>query len=681
MSSGPDRPFKPVIPIVIGVVGRRRCRPEDAEELEKSVKRILGWFQLNFPLAPVVVMSSLAEGADQLAARVALDLGMKLKAPLPFPPEVYARSTTFEFTKEDDAAKREIPATAQQMLDLLKHPSVEWLVIPGPIDDLADDDNAGWQKLAKDPDGTKRHECYANAGAYIVRHCHGLVALCDEMENGVLSFTGELVRFKLTGIPPRDYSTKHRKDSTGEIGPVFVVTAPKPGSATHSKPGKIEVRVPRGPEAAAQVGDGLVVQDALWLRRQTRGRRLKRRIYAAMGFKHGNSTDPEPEWEQFTDTCIVIEDFSRDLDRHWNKLESEARGAMKQLFGNDGQPAFAEKHFETLVQARQAAAGLARMLDRRVGQIRIAIFGTVFTAILSFHFYSESFLVDQKLALLLLSLVCLVAAGALVVFVNRSRIEERRLDYRSLAEALRVRIWWAFAGLEESVADNYLAQLRSEMAWARRALFSLAPPPVFWRRQFEEQPISEQIRHLRVVCECWVQKQREFYINKRRTHHSTTVTLRRWGLGLALTGWLLGFALLVFLLFSPKIHAGLVGGTATAMGESNAGEFANGKHLSKQKILHAALALSGVLIVAGGFLVAYRERQAYEELANQYDRMAAVFAADLKGIDTALAMKTSNQAQIAEIQEILKHLGQEAMTEHAQWLILRRSRLFELMVS
>src|SRR5437016_2401877 len=41
--------------------------------------------------APIIGLSSLAEGADRLVARVALAYGAKLIAPLPMPPDEYRR--------------------------------------------------------------------------------------------------------------------------------------------------------------------------------------------------------------------------------------------------------------------------------------------------------------------------------------------------------------------------------------------------------------------------------------------------------------------------------------------------------------------------------------------------------------------------------------------------------------
>ena len=82
----------------------------------------------------------------------------------------------------------------------------------------------------------------------------------------------------------------------------------------------------------------------------------------------------------------------------------------------------------------------------------------------------------------------------------------------------------------------------------------------------------------------------------------------------------------------------------------------------------------GALVVFGGLALAYRERQFYEELAKQYDRMTIVFDHALDELTSSLS---TPQPDIERAQEVIKALGREAMAEHAQWLILRRSHPLE----
>jgi hypothetical protein len=88
---------------------------------------------------------------------VALEQGARVIAPLPFPPTVYAQSSSFD----GDAPARE------RFLDWVSDPAwkgkVRAFVVNRP-DEPDHDDLAGWTALMKDRQ--ERHVCYANAGGF-----------------------------------------------------------------------------------------------------------------------------------------------------------------------------------------------------------------------------------------------------------------------------------------------------------------------------------------------------------------------------------------------------------------------------------------------------------------------------------------------------------------------------------
>ncbi len=74
--------------LILGVTGHRDLKKETVAQLEKCVGEKLAALKKEFVEARIVVMSALAEGADQLVAKVAVDeLGLELVVPLPFPAE------------------------------------------------------------------------------------------------------------------------------------------------------------------------------------------------------------------------------------------------------------------------------------------------------------------------------------------------------------------------------------------------------------------------------------------------------------------------------------------------------------------------------------------------------------------------------------------------------------------
>lgn len=74
-----------LVPIVIGVTGHRDIPASDVDALTKATSAALDEIALSSPNSPHVLLSSLAEGADRIAAQVALDKGWTVGVILPAP--------------------------------------------------------------------------------------------------------------------------------------------------------------------------------------------------------------------------------------------------------------------------------------------------------------------------------------------------------------------------------------------------------------------------------------------------------------------------------------------------------------------------------------------------------------------------------------------------------------------
>ena len=97
--------------------------------------------------------------------------------------------------------------------------------------------------------------------------------------------------------------------------------------------------------------------------------------------------------------------------------------------------------------------------------------------------------------------------GGFVVFLkgSRDRLEDRYLDYRSLAEACRVQYFWSTAGLEARVEDHFLREQRDELEWIRQAVRSTALSSV---RPIDD---SRDNSKLELVRDCWIDDQFRYF--------------------------------------------------------------------------------------------------------------------------------------------------------------------------
>ena len=137
------------IPIVIGVTGHRDLREQDLSILRKLVHDELEKLMNRYPHSPLIMLNSLAQGADLLCAEIASELGIELKCPLPMAIDEYRRDFS-----GDDIGRFELMLTKAKVVFV-----------------------APWTERAQDTVNRDFH--YRQAGIYIATHSHVLLALWD----------------------------------------------------------------------------------------------------------------------------------------------------------------------------------------------------------------------------------------------------------------------------------------------------------------------------------------------------------------------------------------------------------------------------------------------------------------------------------------------------------------------
>lgn len=158
-------PRQPLIPIVLAVTGHRDLQEADLSVLAAAVTKQLRHLSEQHPHSPCVLLSGLAEGADRLAARCALDAGWTLGVVLPLPQQRYE----LDFRE---------PGSIEEFHDLLTR--------------------AAWSRDISVP-GMARPDCYVASGEWLAQHSHALLALWDGEPGKGPGGTAEVVRRFLEG--------------------------------------------------------------------------------------------------------------------------------------------------------------------------------------------------------------------------------------------------------------------------------------------------------------------------------------------------------------------------------------------------------------------------------------------------------------------------------------------------
>jgi hypothetical protein len=160
------------IPLIVAVTGHRDLVPEEIPRIRELVSKFFKDAHDEYPDRGVSVMTSLAEGADQLVAEEAVRLGVPLIVPLPMSRELYVKDFESVAVREkfDYLSSR---AAETYELPLVPGNTIESISERGHLRDLQ----------------------YAQLGVFLCAHCHILLALWDGKENEELGGTGQVVRF------------------------------------------------------------------------------------------------------------------------------------------------------------------------------------------------------------------------------------------------------------------------------------------------------------------------------------------------------------------------------------------------------------------------------------------------------------------------------------------------------
>jgi len=471
------------LPLVIGVTGHRDLRDEDIGELKRRIGEVFDGIAKDYLTAdgatPIVVLSSLAEGADQLVASVALERGAILIAPLPMPLEEYRRDfrpgltpnamSEFERLLARAAAAPEMPLLDGVTIDAIR------------------------------ADASCRAMQYREAGLYIVRHCQILLTLWDEDESHAKTGgTAEIVRRQREGAPLANAASVRACIDRTEIGPIVTIVTPRRKSA----PGSVKIATrPWGRTLAASALDA------------------ERKL-----------------WRDFEISIQLTTSFNADAARLLCSKEGEARisRSCDDLFDAPDAPTLS-------VSARACALAdaplfcsvyavgdvLAQEYQQRFTRVWAWLFsfGFLMAAALSFISNASS----NKVYALCVYQALIVGSLGVYWLARRRRLQAKFLDYRALSEALRVAIFWKIARVDKSVTEIYPICQSPELSWIRNALLSLecfdvAKPPA---------ARLDDTRY-RICRDLWADEQLQYFRRRGKSHEQ--VVARRKQLSVAAIG-------------------------------------------------------------------------------------------------------------------------------------------------
>lgn len=448
-------------------------------------------------------------------------------------------------------------------------------------------------------DSAARSWQYAQLGVFLSNHCQILLALWDGKHSDSLGGTAQVVRYHLTGdMPGFDDAlpaTSLLADNENDLCYHIVTCRDRPDG---------------GP------ADGLEVGKDSWLT------------------SHFSISEEEEFPEEYGRMLDHLGEFDDDCERFQEAIDREGERLLSAP-PQDPVPSGA-----VVVERLFAAADwLAVRFQKRVNRSVFVIHLLAIAMGLAFIVYSERSGPDWLLAVFL---ALFFLGFALHMLGNHRQWHRKHLDYRALAEALRVQFYWNVSGVVDPMSpgfayDTFLHRQDVELGWIRHVMRSASA-----RRERGVVPAESWLRW---AVTQWIGDERSgagqlgYYA---RTSSRNEILYRRTRRLGAICLWT-GIALAVLLL--------VAGGLLT----------------ESQQIL--AMILMGILPLIAGVREAMSNKKAEKELIKQYRFMERIFANARK------LLKERDDPRFQR--RVLLALGEAALEEGAEWILMQRERPIE----
>lgn len=575
----PNAPTNSRIPFLIGVVGHRDLVDSQVAQIGAALSEILKRLKSGYPDVPFKLLCSMAQGADLLAASIAVELGIDTIALLPYG---QARCRA-DLTTEQDRRQFDLICMRSEIIELPP---------------LPDTTRESLQESQPARDEQLRH-----AASLIARYSGLLLVVWDGLDTPHRAGTARTVEFRRNGTIPRLEVDAEQRNN------ILV--------ASHD--------------------------DLNYEIRCSRTSREPRSEVQVIGFT-GSQVSNGTKWPRALEmTLDRIGEYNREVARFGARIDVEGQRLAQPS------PYAIPERMQYLNRMFIAADWLGSHFRRAFTRALKARYGLwALMALLLITFKKES---TSSIAVLCISgvLAVFLAGTLLALWANRRGWHRKYLDYRALAEALRVDFHWEVSGVRrefegEFAHESFLQQQDADLDWIRIAMRAISlqlavrPPEAFahgypftfaaWVGDDDPVNGTGQMHYYRQRLE----------VLKRKTHRAEIID-------------------------RSLLFAGLALAVAFAF---DAGLRAVSRFLLPEHLHDWLLWALTLLPVYAAIFEIYLNEKADRALIRQYRYMYSLFfkaAGELRGC-------RSEERRLS----ILRSLGHACLAEHAQWILAHRDK-------
>lgn len=492
-------------PFIVSVTGHRDI--VETKTLAEAFKDKLEDMQKGAEVKPkdCILLSALAEGADTLAARVALDVGWTVIAPLPLGKQDYERDFRESKLQTPEAALKEFES-------ILAHPKCQNFFI-GYAPDCTPENTR--------EDGEFRNRQYAYVGEFLTRHCEVLIAFWDGNDAAGMGGTGDVVHLQREGLPGSLVALRREGAllDAPEIGRTYVIWSKR---EKHSKAGEKFTQIAGGDKKQGEVEELKHPTVEAAIKQAATDPKLRKELDKDEAQEKKRRCKHRKEWEEFVKEAkgVKVKSVKDARDEVAKAVAAKEKSPYQDL------PLDIADGSDYLAGMRDAFLRADALAQRDQGQVR-GWFGWMLAIILAFTIciagagafdkgaWSESLLVASWALL----------GGAYLVsrMQKESKRANRHQDYRALAEAWRVGFFWRALGIETPLDLCYLRSQRGELDWIRQALRTAE---LQWRAHGDAPTATPEA--FQSVFENWINNQTEYFNKNVPANRVQLTALRNW---------------------------------------------------------------------------------------------------------------------------------------------------------
>ena len=569
------------IPFTIGGTGHRDLSRVEEDRIRPFLDQFFVEHAHKHPDLPIRLLSGLAEGSDRIVARVFIEVRARLISEGHTSASEWQLIATLPFAEE--AYRNDFPETGADFSELLDAADDVVTITRQPLGDLQSNP-------------VKRDDGYEAQGHFMLRHAHLIIALWDGVDSGLRGGTSHVVRLKLEG-----HENPGNAFAAQDCGPVFHIPVQRGDAASPHKVGPARLLFPATSGSGA--GDLKALKSDL------------SRFNAA----HVQIVRPEAVAGSLR-YLSPPDEAGAIIHEHWLERASSPDRIVMDVFATADLAASTLDRKRVKLTRLLYLAGMALALALWIGLDKVA----------------QGWMVAVYLG-------ALAAILALYTRLKQHDLSTDQLNYRLLAEALRVQIYWRMLDeggadpadrvdgemLHAMVLDGLLSQQAVEMGWIREALRICGT---------DRKPTRLSRDHRARLIHHWIDDQYNYFVKTEHRYERQHVLLGR-AAAMAALGGIISAGCVIWI----------------------------DQHDLSEALRHWASIAAASLPAAALLIESYKDRMALEEQAKNMARMRAVFGR----MKSRLKDMPPHHMPPANL---IRVLGQEALAECVGWLILRRSK-------